>query len=96
MDRHLPPDAQSVDVRFDEFMADDVAMVRRIYDLADQPFTEDAGRAMAAFTAAHPRGRHGTVVYQPGVLGIDPAERRRALSFYGERFGVGSDGSDGA
>ena len=38
--------------------------------------------------STHGRGRHGTVVYQPEVLGIDPAERRRALAFYCDRFGV--------
>jgi hypothetical protein len=87
-DRPLFPDAQSIDVRFDDLMADDVAMVERIYALADQPFTDDARRAMAAFGSTHPRGRHGTVVYQPAVLGIDRAERRRALSFYSDRFEV--------
>jgi len=87
-DRHLLPDAQTIDVRFDEFMADDVAMVQRIYALAGQPYTDDARRGMTAFMDTHPRGRHGSVVYQPEVLGIDPAERRRALAFYAERFGV--------
>ncbi len=91
-DRHLLPDARTVDVLFDEFLADDVAMVERIYDVAGQPFTDGARRAVTDFRSTHRRGRHGTVVYQPGVLGIDPAERRRALSFYGDRFGVSSDG----
>jgi hypothetical protein len=87
-DRHLLPDDQTIDVRFDDFMADDLAMVTRIYALADQPFTEGSRRAMGDFMAGHRRGRHGTVSYQPEVLGIDPAERRRALAFYSERFGV--------
>jgi hypothetical protein len=87
-DRHLLPDAQTIDVRFDEFMADDLAMVARIYDLAGQPFTETARGAMTTFLSTHQRGRHGTVVYQPEVLGIDPAERRRALSFYADQFAV--------
>ena len=47
---------------------------------------------MADFMAAHPRGRHGTVVYQPEVLGIDPAERREALAFYRTRFGIEEEG----
>ena len=91
-DRHLLPDDRTIDVRFDEFMADDTAMVRRIYEVADQRFTDAAGAAMADFTDAHRRGRHGTVVYQPGVLGIDPAERRSSLAFYSERFAVDSEG----
>jgi hypothetical protein len=36
----------------------------------------------------HPRGRHGAVLYDLGEFGLDPADRRRALSFYTERFGV--------
>ncbi|HVC71750.1 MAG TPA: sulfotransferase [Acidimicrobiales bacterium] len=87
-DRHLLPDDQTIDVRFDEFMADDMAMVTRIYALADQPFGPASRRAMTDFMSGHQRGRHGTVAYQPDVLGIDPAERRRALAFYSERFGL--------
>jgi hypothetical protein len=87
-DRPLLPADQTIDVRFDDFMADDFGMVERIYDLAHQPFTVDARQAMTGFVATHRRGRHGTVVYQPDVLGIDTAERRRALAFYGDRFGV--------
>jgi hypothetical protein len=90
-DRHLLPDDQTIDVAFDDFMADDVSMVRRIYELADQPFTDEARRGITDFMGTHERGRHGTVVYQPDVLGIDRAERRRALAFYSERFGVESE-----
>ena len=46
---------------------------------------------MNAFVSSHPRGRNGAVVYQPEVLGIDPAERREALAFYRTRFGVEDD-----
>lgn len=83
----LPPD-QTIDVRFDEFMADDLAMVGRVYELAGQPLDDRARASMAAFMAAHPRGRHGAVAYDLGDFGLDAAERRRALSFYTERFGV--------
>jgi hypothetical protein len=38
--------------------------------------------------AAHPRGRHGAVRYDLGQFGLDDGERRKALSFYTERFGV--------
>ncbi len=87
-DRDLLPPDQTIDVRFDEFMADDVAMAERIYAVADQPFTPSARAAMDAFMATHPRGRHGSVLHDPGVLGIDVDERRRALRFYADRFEV--------
>jgi hypothetical protein len=82
------PAAQTIDVRFDEFMADDLAMVGRVYDLAGQPLDERAKEAMAAFMAEHPRGRHGALHYDLGEFGLDAAERRKALGFYTERFGV--------
>jgi hypothetical protein len=87
-DRDLLPPDQTIDVRFDEFMADDVAMVQRIYAVAQQPFTASTRAAMDAFMATHPRGRHGSVVHDPDVLGIDVDERRRALRFYADRFDV--------
>jgi hypothetical protein len=87
-DHDVLPDAQTIDVHFDEFMADDMAMVRRVYDLAGQPLDERSCSAMAAFMASHPRGRHGAVVYDLDEFGLDHDERRKALSFYTERFGV--------
>ena len=87
----LPAD-RTIDVRFDEFMSDDMAMVDRVYEMAGQPMTEDARRSMAAFMATHPRGRHGAVRYGLSTFGLDPAERRAALAFYSERFGVAPEG----
>ncbi len=87
-DRDVLPSEQSMDVHFDEFMSDDVSMVEHVYELAGQPLDERARSAMAAFTAEHPRGRHGTVSYDLAQLGLDPAERRRALRFYSDRFGI--------
>jgi hypothetical protein len=86
--RDLLPDAQTIDVRFDEFMADDIAMVRRVYEVADQPFTEATRAAMVGYMAEHPRGRHGGVEYHLEEFGVDHDERRAALAFYSDRFGV--------
>lgn len=87
-DRDAMPAAQTIDVPFDEFMADDVAMVERIYALAGQPMTGGSRAAMNAFMAGHPRGRFGSIIYDLAELGIDRDERRKALEFYVERFGV--------
>jgi hypothetical protein len=86
--REVLPAGQAIDVRFHEFMADDVAMVERVYGLAGQPFTPAVRAAMDAFMAEHERGRHGGVHYRFEDLGLDPAERRRALAFYVHRFEV--------
>ncbi len=90
-DRDLLPAGRSLDLLFHDFMADDMATVERVYEVAGQPFTDASRAAMNAFVSSHPRGRNGAVVYQPEVLGIDPAERREALAFYRTRFGVEDD-----
>jgi hypothetical protein len=85
-DRELLPADQSIDVRFDDFMADDLAMVERIYALAGQPWTREVRSAVDAYLVDHPRGRHGRVAYDPAQVGLDPDERRAALAFYSDRF----------
>ncbi len=87
-ERDVLPEDRTIDVHFDEFMADDLAMVEHVYARADQPLDERSRSAMADFMADHPRGRHGTVEYDLGQLGLDAAERRKALGFYTDRFGV--------
>jgi Sulfotransferase family len=88
-DHDLLPAERTIDVRFDEFMADDVAMVERIYAVADQPFTNDVRAAMDTFMAEHPRGLHGGLIYDlEGDFGVDPSERRSAMRAYTDRFDV--------
>ena len=91
-DRELLPAAHSIDVLFHEFMADDRETVAAIYTLADQALGPEAGVAMAAFMEAHPRGKHGRVLYDLADFGIQPSERREALAFYVDRFGVAIEG----
>ncbi len=87
-DREQLPQEHSLDVRFHEFMADDLATVEAIYRLAGNPLTEEARTAMVDFMALHPRGKYGRVLYDLADFGIDPAERRQALDFYVQRFNV--------
>jgi hypothetical protein len=87
-DRHLVPPGRSLDVRFDEFMKDDLAVVRRIYALARQRVTPDAEAAWRAFMAAHPRGVHGTVDYDLTQFGLSADQIREGCRFYVDRFGV--------
>jgi len=91
-EREVLPADQSLDVRFPEFMADDVAMVERIYRVAGQAMTPDVRASMDSFMAEHPRGRHGGVIYELADFGLDREERRRALRFYVERFDVAEEG----
>jgi len=87
-DRGLLPESRVMDVRFHEFMADMPGTVKRIFEFADQPFTEETAQAIDAFLRDNPKGKHGLVDYRLEDLGIDPEERRAALAFYRERYNV--------
>ena len=85
-DRELLPSAQSIDLRFHEFMADDLGSVARIYELAGHPFTPDVRASMQSFLAQNPRGKEGRIVYDLADFGIEEAALRERLRFYSDRF----------
>ncbi len=88
-DRETLPASQSMDVLFQEFMADDVAMVKRIYRLADLEMTSTASDQLACYVDENPRGKHGQVVYDlKGDFGLDPEKVRERFGFYFDRFAV--------
>ena len=77
-----------LDLRFHEYMSDQPAAVARVLEFAGHPFTEAARANVERFLAANPRGKHGLIDYRLSDVGLDAGERRRALRFYQERFGV--------
>jgi hypothetical protein len=77
-----------VDVRFDDFMSDELGVVEAVYALAGQPLDATAGSAHREYLATHARNRHGAVIYEPDTIGVDPVEVRTGLVDYCERFGV--------
>jgi len=85
-DRDVLPPAQSVDVRFEDFMADEDGTVAAIYELAGQPLDTRAKDAMSRFCVEHPRGRYGAVDYQPADLGLDADEVANRLRAYRNQF----------
>ncbi|MEV0669748.1 sulfotransferase [Mycobacterium sp. NPDC050441] len=85
-DRDALPAGQSIDVRFDDFMADERGTLADIYRLAGQPFGDDVRTAMSDFLTEHPRGRYGGVIYDPADLGLDPAALAERFRAYRERF----------
>ncbi len=88
-DGELLPEAQSIDVLFHEFMADDVAMVERIYEVADLEMTEEARAELGRYMVENPRGKHGRILYDlQGDFGVDPEELRKRFDFYYERFPI--------
>ncbi len=88
-DRALLPADRSIDVRFDEFMADDVVMVEQIYQRNSLELTPAARTQIATFLAEHRRGMHGQIAYDlRRDFGLDPIDVRARFTTYMERFDV--------
>ncbi len=84
-DRPALDDAQSIDVPFHDFMADDLAMIRRIYNKADLKFTDETNTALSQYLADHPRGKEGRVIYHlERDFGVKPEDLRKHFAFYFE------------
>jgi hypothetical protein len=88
-DRAVWPEAQSVDVYFHEFMADDMATVEKIEAKAGMPMTPAVRAQIDQFLKDHPRGKEGRVIYNlQRDFGTDPAELRKRFQFYFDAFPV--------
>jgi len=86
-DRDQLPRAQSIDVPFHELIADDLAMVEKIYHRAGLEFDAKARAELEGFLAVHPNDKHGKMVYDlQRQFGIDPAQLSQRFDFYYDRF----------
>ncbi len=88
-DRHLLPAAQSIDVLFHEFMADNIGMVARIYEVAGLELSATDRQHFERYMAENPRNKHGRISYQlERDLGLDVTALSQRFDFYYKRFGV--------
>ena len=85
-DRDSIPAERSMDVRFDDFMADDLATAARVFEVAGEPLTEAGRTAMADYLDSHRRGRLGRVETSAGLFGLSEADLRARFAPYVERF----------
>jgi hypothetical protein len=80
---------QSMDVLFHEYMKDEDAVLRRVYDMADLPMTPQAEAELKGYIAVNPRGKHGRVQYDlAGDFGVDIKALRERFQFYFDKFPV--------
>lgn len=81
----LGPD-RSIDIRFDDFMANEVGVAEQVYALSGEPFTDEARTAIADYLAGHRRGRHGQVQTSCEMFGLTEDALRARFAPYVERF----------
>lgn len=81
----IGPD-RSIDIRFDDFMADETGVAARVFDLAGEPFTGRVHTAITDYLGAHRRGRLGQVATSCDMFGLTEENLRRRFAPYVERF----------
>ena len=85
-DRDTIGPQRSVDIRFDDFMANELGVAEHVYALACEPFTEEARTAIAGYLAGHQRGRLGNVETSWEMFGLTEEDLRARFAPYVERF----------
>ena len=85
-DRSIIGPERSIDVRFDDFMADELGTAQRIYALAGEPVSDAARSAMADYLAGHQRNRLGRVATSCDMFGLDEEDLRERFAPYAARF----------
>ncbi|OBK54209.1 hypothetical protein A5656_02690 [Mycobacterium gordonae] len=85
-DRDVIGPDRSVDVRFDDFMADELGVAERLYALAGEPFTDAARAAITGYLGGHQRGRLGTVATSFEMFGLAEEDLRARFAPYVDRF----------
>lgn len=86
------PAERVCDVRLDDFITDEMGVVKRVYQVAGQPLEALALARMAEYSEANPRGRYGAVAYDLKALGLDANILRERMSPYTKRFGLRDEG----
>lgn len=88
-DRHLVPENQLVELKFDEIIGDDVKAAAHVFERAGLPVTDECIADVEAYLAAHPRGKRGRVVYDlEGDFGLDADQLRERFAFYLDEFQI--------
>ncbi len=85
-DRDVIPADHSVDIRFDDFMTDELGTAERLYALAGETFDVPVRSAITDYLATHRRGRLGRVATSWDVFGIDEVGLRSRFASYIDRF----------
>jgi hypothetical protein len=85
-DRDILPPERSIDVRFDDFMADEKGVASTIFDLADEHVSDEVRDSIEGYLAGHQRGRLGRVATSAEMFGLDEDDMRARFSRYVQRF----------
>ncbi len=85
-ERDLLGAQRSVDIRFDDFLRDELGAAERVRALAGEPTDDTACAAMTGYLSEHRRNRLGRVATSAAMFGLDEDELRARFAPYTERF----------
>jgi hypothetical protein len=77
-----------IDLQFNDFIADGVGTVRRIYQHFNIAMTAEAENRFQQYADAHPMGKHGKHDYKLEEYGLTEQQILDRFAFYIERFKV--------
>lgn len=80
--------ARFTDVNHDDFVADSLGTVERIYKHFDLKMNPEATAALNAHIAANPKGRHGKHEYNLDDWGLTSGDVEARFAPYVDRFGI--------
>ena len=80
--------ARILDLQFNDFIADGVGTVRRIYQHFHLPMSAEVEQRFQRYADAHPMGKHGKHDYRLEEYGLTEQQIRDRFAFYIERFNV--------
>jgi hypothetical protein len=85
------PEAQVVDVRYHDLMADPLATIGGIYAALGRTLSAETAARMRAYLAARPRGQHGRHRYALEEFGLERARLRARYAAYMAHYEVPAD-----
>ena len=88
MSHPLVNDPRIHHVRYQDFVADPVAVIRGFYAKYDMPFGPETEAAMRDYLASNKGDRYGKFVYSIDMIGEDIAALHEEFAPYRERFGI--------
>lgn len=88
LENPLVDDPRIMHVRYQDFMADQVATIRRYYEFADFEWTDEGEAAMRHYLATNKGDRYGKFRYATDVIGVDVDALNEEFAPYRERFDI--------
>lgn len=85
-DRDTIGPERSMDVRFEDFMADDLAVADAVFALSGEELSGAARTRMPDYLSTHQRGRLGQVGTSCEMFGLDRSDLERRFAPYVRRF----------